>query len=64
MFGSKGVPPKPPPPPPPNNKNNNNNIPKPPPPSKYIHCRNLDGISIFVDTISGMPLWVLPSGLI
>ena len=35
----------------------------PPPPPPYVHVRNLDGIGIFVDTTSGMPLWVLPSSV-
>ena len=30
---------------------------------RYIHVRNIDGVSIFVETNSGMPLWLLPSGV-
>ena len=54
MFG------RPPPPPPPSSSSSSSSSLKK---KKFIHVRNIDGISIFVETSSGMPVWVLPAGV-
>lgn len=63
MFGRAPPPPssssmfgRPPPPPPPPSSSSSAS-------KKYIHVRNIDGVSIFVETSSGMPQWLLPAGV-